>query len=135
MNADKINMTERLIEKDSETEHLALEVKALKALHSEAVHETDDMTLKNKRTRTIACMKKMKPSIHIAQRKHLLDYNSFGTATEAEKDDLKMISGIGPFIEERLHALDIFTFRQISKFTSHDIETINDAIEYFSGQD
>jgi predicted flap endonuclease-1-like 5' DNA nuclease len=47
-------------------------------------------------------------------------------------DDLKMISGIGPFIEERLHALDIFTFEQISKFTSQDIDTINDAIEYFS---
>ncbi len=53
---------------------------------------------------------------------------------EAEKDDLKMISGIGPFIEERLHALDIFTFRQISKFTAQDIDTINDAIEYFSGR-
>jgi predicted flap endonuclease-1-like 5' DNA nuclease len=63
-----------------------------------------------------------------------LDYNSFGTATEAEKDDLKMISGIGPFIEERLHALDIYTFSQISKFTPQDIETINDAIEYFSGR-
>ena len=72
--------------------------------------------------------------VHIAQRKHLLDYKSFGTATEAEKDDLKMISGIGPFIEERLHALDIYTFRQISKFTAHDIDTVSDAIEYFSGR-
>ena len=45
-----------------------------------------------------------------------------------------MISGIGPFIEERLHALDIYTFRQISKFTAKDIETINDAIIYFSGR-
>jgi predicted flap endonuclease-1-like 5' DNA nuclease len=45
-----------------------------------------------------------------------------------------MISGIGPFIEERLHAIDIFTFRQISKFTAKDIDTINDAIEYFSGR-
>ena len=64
----------------------------------------------------------------------MLDYKSFGTATEAEKDDLKMISGIGPFIEERLHALDIYTFRQISKFTAQDINTINDAIDYFSGR-
>src|SRR4030042_315552 len=61
-------------------------------------------------------------------------HKSFGTATEAEKDDLKMISGIGPFIEERLHALDIYTFRQISKFTARDIDTINDAIKYFSGR-
>jgi len=71
---------------------------------------------------------------HISERKHLLDYTSFGTAKEEEKDDLKMISGIGPFIEERLHALDIYTFRQISKFTAHDIETINEAIIYFSGR-
>jgi predicted flap endonuclease-1-like 5' DNA nuclease len=72
--------------------------------------------------------------VHVAERKHLLDYNSFGTATLAEKDDLKMISGIGPFIEKRLHALDIYTFRQISKFTAQDIETINVAIVYFSGR-
>jgi len=72
--------------------------------------------------------------VHISERKHLLDYSGFGTATAAEKDDLKMISGIGPFIEERLNALDIYTFRQISKFTPQDISTINDAIEYFSGR-
>jgi predicted flap endonuclease-1-like 5' DNA nuclease len=64
----------------------------------------------------------------------LLDYSSFGTATEAEKDDLQMISGIGPFIEERLHEIDIFTFLQISKFTKRDINTIDIAIEYFSGR-
>lgn len=71
---------------------------------------------------------------NISHRKHLLDYNSFGTAAEAEKDDLQMISGIGPFIEKRLNALDIYTFRQISKFTASDIETINVAIIYFSGR-
>jgi len=71
---------------------------------------------------------------HISERKHLLDYKSFGIASESEKDDLKMISGIGPFIEERLNALDIYTFRQISNFSPQDIEAINDAIEYFSGR-
>jgi predicted flap endonuclease-1-like 5' DNA nuclease len=71
---------------------------------------------------------------HFSERKHLLDYKSFGIASESEKDDLKMISGIGPFIEERLNALDIYTFRQISNFSPQDIEAINDAIEYFSGR-
>jgi predicted flap endonuclease-1-like 5' DNA nuclease len=71
---------------------------------------------------------------HISERKHMLDYKSFGIASESEKDDLKMISGIGPFIVERLNALDIYTFRQISNFSPQDIETINDAIEYFSGR-
>jgi predicted flap endonuclease-1-like 5' DNA nuclease len=120
-------------EKKEEMEHLNLEVKALKALHAEAVHETDDMRLKNKRTEQLL-YEKDEALVNIAQRKYLLDYKSFGTATAEEKDDLKMISGIGPFIEERLHALDIFTFDQISKFTARDVETINDAIEYFSGR-
>jgi len=105
----------------------------MKALHAEAVHETNDMMMKKKRTEQLL-YEKDEALVHIAQNKHLLDYNSFGTATESEKDNLKMISGIGPFIEERLHALDIFTFNQISKFTALDVDTINDAIVYFSGR-
>jgi predicted flap endonuclease-1-like 5' DNA nuclease len=133
LNADKSNLHKSLREKDNEIEYLIKKVNGLKTLHAEAVHETDDITLKNKRTEQML-YEKDEALVLIAQRKHLLDYKSFGTATEAEKDDLKMISGIGPFIEERLHALDIYTFRQISKFTAQDIDTINDAIEYFSGR-
>jgi predicted flap endonuclease-1-like 5' DNA nuclease len=128
-----VNLNKDLIDNEKTKEHLVLEVAALKALHAEAVKETNDMRLKNKRSGQLL-YEKDEALIHIAQRKHLLDYKSFGTATIEEKDDLKMISGIGPFIEERLHAVDIFTFDQISKFTSRDIETINDAIEYFSGR-
>jgi predicted flap endonuclease-1-like 5' DNA nuclease len=130
---DKSRLNINLNEKDKKIKDLILEVKALKALHKEAVDETDDMALKNKRNEQLL-YEKDEALVHIAQRKHLLDYKSFGTATEAEKDDLKMISGIGPYIEERLHALDIFTFRQISNFTEQDIKTINDAIIYFSGR-
>jgi len=97
--------------------NLKKEVHALKALHAETVPEAEDEAL-----------------VYIAQGKHLLDYKSFGTANEGERDDLRMISGIGPFIEERLHALDIYTFRQISKFSARDIGIIDDAILYFSGR-
>jgi predicted flap endonuclease-1-like 5' DNA nuclease len=72
--------------------------------------------------------------VHSSQRKHLLNYQSFGTATEAEKDNLKMISGIGPVNEASLNELDIYTFKQISKFTAQDIDAINDAIIFFSGR-
>ena len=128
-----VDLNKDISAKDDETAHLKLEVRALKALHAEAVHETDDITLKNKRNEQLL-YEKDEALVNIAQRRHLLDYKSFGTATIEDKDDLKMISGIGPFIEERLHALDIFTFEQISKFTPNDIETINDALEYFSGR-
>jgi predicted flap endonuclease-1-like 5' DNA nuclease len=133
LNADNGDLQKTILEKEHEMEYLMMEVNALKALHTEAVQETGAMTLKNKRTEQLL-YEKDEALVNIAQRKHLLDYKSFGSATEAEKDDLKMISGIGPFIEERLHALDIYTFKQISKFTARDIDTINDAIEYFSGR-
>jgi predicted flap endonuclease-1-like 5' DNA nuclease len=110
-----------------------LEVAALKMLHAEAVDETNDMKIKNTKNEQLL-YEKDEALVHIAQRKHLLNYKSFGTAKASEMDNLKMISGIGPFIEERLHALDIYTFNQISKFSAHDIDTINDAIEYFAGR-
>jgi predicted flap endonuclease-1-like 5' DNA nuclease len=133
LDSEIIKLKKSLNNKDVEIEHLKLEINALKALHAESVQETEDMTLKNKRNEQLL-YEKDEALINIAQRKHLLDYKSFGIASESEKDDLKMISGIGPFIEERLHALDIYTFMQISKFTPQDVSTINDAIEYFSGR-
>jgi predicted flap endonuclease-1-like 5' DNA nuclease len=133
LDSEIIKLKKSLNNKDAEIEHLKLEINALKALHAESVQETEDMTLKNKRNEQLL-YEKDEALINIAQRKHLLDYKSFGIASESEKDDLKMISGIGPFIEERLHALDIYTFMQISKFTPQDVSTINDAIEYFSGR-
>jgi len=132
-NSSYIILQKELLNNENESIHLQMEVKALKALHTEAILEKDKMELKNNRAEQLL-YEKDEALVNIAQRKHLLDYKSFGTSTIEEKDDLKMISGIGPFIEERLHALDIYTFKQISKFTAMDIETINDAIEYFSGR-
>jgi predicted flap endonuclease-1-like 5' DNA nuclease len=70
----------------------------------------------------------------ISERKHMMDYARIGTARSEDKDDLKMISGIGPHIEEQLHALDIFTFEQISKFEKEDIAAVREALDYFPGR-
>ncbi len=133
LKTDNDRLQKSLSEKESEIKHLKMKVKAHKALHTEAVHETDDLKLKNKRTEQ-KLYEKDEALNNLTHGMHLLDYTSFGTAKEEEKDDLKMISGIGPFIEERLHALDIYTFRQISKFSAKDIDTFDEAIEYFSGR-
>jgi len=90
--------------------------------------------LEEKNIEIVQLVMDCKAMVHVAQRKHLLNYESFGTATEAEKDDLRMISGIGLVNEASLNALDIYTFKQISKFTSQDIDAINKAIIYFSGR-
>ncbi len=63
-----------------------------------------------------------------------LNFASFGKADASEKDDLKLISGVGPFIEEKLNGIGIYTFDQISKFTLEDIETVTQLIQFFPGR-
>lgn len=66
--------------------------------------------------------------------KPVLNFKSFGKASEDEKDDLKQISGVGPFIEEKLNSIGIFTFKQISKFSDKDIDAVTQLIEFFPGR-
>jgi len=63
-----------------------------------------------------------------------IDFNRIGKASEAEKDDLKQIKGVGPFLEKKLNALGIYTFAQIANFTNEDKDKVNDAIEFFPGR-
>jgi len=55
-------------------------------------------------------------------------------ATSEERDDLKQINGVGPFIEEKLNDLGIYTFEQISQLDEELIETLTNAIEFFPGR-
>jgi len=50
------------------------------------------------------------------------------------KDDLQVIKGIGPFIEEKLNALGIYMFVQIARMTPELEEEVNVAIEFFPGR-
>lgn len=122
-----------LEEKTKELEQQKSEVTTLKKLNAKTEKETNRISLKNTKNEQ-KISEQEEALLQIAKRKHLLDYSSFGTASIEDKDDLQMISGIGPFIEERLHAIDIYSFEQISKFTAKDIEKINVAIEFFAGR-
>ena len=70
----------------------------------------------------------------IAKKAQNIDFATLGVASASEKDDLKSIKGIGPFIEEKLNALGIFTFDQVSKMTPKIEEEVNEAIEFFPGR-
>jgi len=63
-----------------------------------------------------------------------IDFGRLGTGDESNKDDLKRIKGIGPFIEKKLNALGFYKFEQISRFNDDDIDKVNDAIEFFPGR-
>lgn len=63
-----------------------------------------------------------------------LNFEDFGNGTEEDKDDLKLITGVGPFIEKKLNGAGIYTYSQISKFSSQDIDDLTEAIKFFPGR-
>lgn len=124
---DKNELQKNIIEKISEIEQLNVKINSLKTLNTQSFIHVDNMNYKNK-------LNNNNLQNNIPQSMHLLKGNNYGPNTLAKPDNLKMISGIGPFIEERLHDLDINTFIQISNFTANDISKIDSAIEYFAGR-
>lgn len=65
---------------------------------------------------------------------NLMDLTNIGSATFEDRNDLKLISGIGPFIENKLNTIGIYTFDQISKLTKEDIEKVTELISFFPGR-
>jgi len=70
----------------------------------------------------------------IREKAQKIDFNRIGRADAAHKDNLQDIKGIGPFIEAKLNALGIYTFKQIANFTEEDDDLVNEAIEFFPGR-
>jgi len=68
------------------------------------------------------------------KQKPLLDFSSFGTATNSDKDSLTKINVIGPYIEQKLNEIDIYTYRQISNLKEVDIRTVTELIDFFPGR-
>ncbi len=70
----------------------------------------------------------------VASKKSHVDFGRIGHALADEKDDLKLIKGIGPFLEKKMNALGIVSFRQVANFNEADEDTINEIIEFFPGR-
>ncbi len=64
---------------------------------------------------------------------HLLSIKDI-VASKSNRDDLQEIKGIGEFIEKKINALGIYTFKQISKLNEEDIKIITEAIKFFPGR-
>ena len=56
------------------------------------------------------------------------------TAPPAEKDDLKLISGIGPVLEGKLNGAGIATYQQIAALTDDEVERLESEVINFSGR-
>jgi len=49
---------------------------------------------------------------------------------EGEPDDLKKISGVGPVLETKLHALGITKFAQVAAFSKEQIDQVDDRLSF-----
>ena len=63
-----------------------------------------------------------------------LDSNNFSEALENKKDDLTKLDGIGPYIEQRLNDIGIYSYEQVSKLNTEDIHKITELIDFFPGR-
>lgn len=46
------------------------------------------------------------------------------------KDDLKLISGVGPALEKKLHAAGVTSLKQVAEFTKEDIERVDAELSF-----
>ena len=107
--------------------------KQYKSLHKKSDKDSDKHDEKKQKNQK----KKLKDQERlerIKERSKLINFERIGHAKESEKDDLKLIHGIGPSIEKKLNILGIFTFAQISHFSQEDEDSVNKAIEFFPGR-
>ncbi|MDP6324192.1 MAG: hypothetical protein QF684_01315, partial [Candidatus Thalassarchaeaceae archaeon] len=72
--------------------------------------------------------------LRISEKAKTIDFATIGVATVDEKDNLQGIKGVGPFIEDKLNALGIYTFTQVGSMTAEIEEQVNVAIEFFPGR-
>lgn len=72
--------------------------------------------------------------VSYTKNKPSLDFTSFGNATSSNRSELTHIHGIGPYIEEKLNEIGIFTFEQLSNLKENDIRVITELIEFFPGR-
>jgi len=113
------------------------EIKKYKILSMEHANSTYTSGIKAVKTRdrkgelATPNGEELRPEIDLSPN---LDFEELGSATEEDKDNLKLIKGVGPFIEKKLNGVGIYTFEQISKFSTQDIEDLTESIKFFPGR-
>jgi len=120
--SEEVETPEESIEESEESEEEPEE-----EIEEETEEDSED-------TPTDAELKKREELERVKANASKIDFNVLGTAKSSDKDDLQAIKGVGPFIEEKLNALGIYTYEQISKMNSELEDTVNLAIEFFPGR-
>ncbi|MEM6463507.1 MAG: NADH-quinone oxidoreductase subunit NuoE [Pseudomonadota bacterium] len=98
--------------------HLSAPLSGLTTLTDEQAAQTSPKEIKKKSTSAVGTT--------------VVDEQSRPAAMDepAEKDDLKMLSGVGPKIESILHAIGIYTFEQIASWTADERAWVDTKLKF-----
>ena len=87
------------------------------------------MEERNKPEKPIAKAEEKPPEVEVD--KMVMPRSRFTPSTWQTKDDLKLISGIGPAIERKLNDLGIYSFEQLSQLTPEMVVQVEESIKFF----
>ncbi len=147
LQADFNELDGKLIDCQAERKKLEAEVERLKKLLSICNNNLDKYKESAVKEEIKPAIKKVKNEVsdkpvskqdaalqRVKDKAKNIDFDRIGIVDAGQKDNLQIIKGIGPFIEKKLNALGIYTFKQIANFNDDDKDKVNDAIEFFPGR-
>ncbi len=120
------NQSKQNLNADVSTLHL--EIKSLQEQWNESQSELTQLELAKQKL-TID-----NEALVQAKQKSIPEAISLKGKEALDKDDLKIINGIGPGIEKKLNARGIISYWQISELTEDSIKELTDTILFFAGR-
>jgi len=133
---ERCSLSNNALQKQAKTQTQKLE--EFKISNKQLQNKISDLSFPTEKISDIKNKKNLSKDLEVIQRikakKYQIDFERIGYASNLNKDNLRLIVGIGAFIEQKLNTLGIYTFEQIANCTPQDVLLITDAIEFFSGQ-
>ena len=120
----------QLLEYEDKQAKLQEEIAQLKIKN----HTTEDELHEQEKLNYELQHKLKRPAPKFSSKEEAAEALGFKLAKEEDKEDLTVIKGVGPFIQEKLNELGIYTIEQISDFTIDTVIKVTEAIEYFPGR-
>ena len=113
---------------DKKILNLKTEIEQLKNENKKLAQKlnSDAQTIKKRRTETVYD--------RIKSRSANVDFKRIGKAFVHQKDDLKVLSGLGTSIEKRFNSIGIYKFEQIASFNPNDEVLFNHFLELPMGK-
>ncbi len=80
-------------------------------------------------------LKKSAPTLEMTEdlaKKKLIE--KIGRADSSQRDDLKLIKGVGPKLEKALNDIGVYTYQQLSRLSNQEYELIDQLLHVFQGR-